>query len=523
MKLLCRIARLSVASSLLAVASLAGLPLREVRADSTSQPSPKEHRFWVEQLAGGLNQPWSMAWLPNGDLLITEKFGGVRLFRGGKLEPEPLPGTPHAYQAGQSGLLDIALDPDFKKNRRVFISYTEGTVKANRGAIWRGRLTDNGFVEGVTIFRTTPDATQFPFPIAGRLLFLPDKTLLFTSSDDEYRRPLVQKLDNDIGKILRLDRNGVPPADNPFQGQPDARPEIFALGVRGPLGLMRDPRDGSIWETENGPRGGDELNLIKPGANYGWPITTYGTEYSGQPITDKREAPGIESPIAYWVPSISPSGLTLNLGDRYPLWKGDFFSGALSGRQLRRIRVHDGKVVEQEVLLADLNERIRDVRMGPDGYLYLLTDNPYGRLLRLRWGQPAGAALARVAKPLNEDTARSIFMAMASPPATRPGDATHGEALFAQRCGSCHAVDRGAAGTIGPNLAGLFGRKAGEGGGNVSEAMRHSGIVWNEASLNLFLSAPQAKVPGTIMAAAPVADGQARADIIAYLRAGGLP
>ena len=450
--------------------------------------------------------------------MITEKFGGLRRFRNGKLLDGSVPGLPAAYQAGQSGLLDIALDPDFATNQRVFIAFTEGSITANRGAIFRARLTPKGLVDGKTIFRIAPDATKFPFPVAGRLLFLPDKTLLFTSSDDAYRRGLVQKLDNHIGKSLRIDRDGRAPADNPFVGTPGALPEIYAFGLRGPLGLARDPRDGSVWETENGPRGGDELNRVRAGANYGWPIATYGTEYSGAPITDVREAPGVEAPVAYWVPSISPSGLAINLGARYPGWKGDFFSGALSGRQLRRIRIAGGKVTEQEVLLADLNERIRDVRFGPDGYLYLLTDNPNGRLLRLRAGTPRAKDLARVARPISADTARSIFMAIATPPATKLGDPVRGRAVFEQRCSSCHAVEPGAAPGIGPNLADVFGRQAGSGGGNVSEALRRSRIVWTEANLYAYIGAPDAKVPGTTMPAAAPGDPQGRTDIIAYLK-----
>lgn len=486
--------------------------------DATPSSSATGSAVWAEELASGLDQPWSMAWLPDGTLLITEKFGGLRRFSNGKLAPDPISGTPVAYKAGQSGLLDIAIDPDFADNQRVFIAYTEGTVAANRGAIFRARLTPKGLVDGTTIFRVTPDAVKFPFPVAGRLLFLPDKTLLFTASDDAYSRGLVQKLDNHVGKILRIDRDGRPPADNPFLRTAGARPEIYALGVRGPLGLARDPRDGMIWETENGPRGGDELNRLIKGANYGWPITTYGMEYSGQPITDKREAPGMESPLAYWVPSISPSGLAVNLGDRYPGWKGDLFSGALSGRQLRRIRIVKGKVAEQQVLLADLNERIRDVRYGPDGYIYLLTDNPNGRLLRLRAGAPRGKDLARVAKPLSSDTAKAIFMAIATPPATKPGDPVHGKQVFAQRCQSCHAAEPGTPAGIAPNLAGVFGRRAGAAGGNVSDALKRSGLVWNESNLYAFIGAPDAKVPGTTMPPVAPGDAQGRTDLIAYLR-----
>jgi len=453
-------------------------------------------------------------------MLITEKFGGIRSFRNGTLAPRPLAGAPPAYQAAQSGLLDIAIDPDFASNRRLFISYTQGDARANRGAIWRARYTGGELVDGTTIFRTRPDATEFPFPIAGRLLFLPDKTLLFTSSDDHSRREMVQRLDNDLGKILRLDRDGRAPPDNPFLDRPGALPEIYTIGNRGPLGLARD-QDGQIWETEMGPRGGDELNIIRPGANYGWPIATYGIEYSDKPITETREAPGLESPVTYWAPSISPANLAINLGERYPAWKGDFFVGALSGKQLRRIRVVERKVVEQQALLTDLNERIRDVRSGPDGYLYLLTDSPNGRLLRLRPGVARGADVQRVAQPVSEEAATSIFRAIASGPALSAPDAARGEKLFGERCMSCHSIGRDASPGIGPNLFGVVGRKAGQAPGSSSQALASSGIIWTRANLDGFIAAPQAKVPGTTMTSAPVSEGQARADIIAYLEIAG--
>jgi glucose/arabinose dehydrogenase/cytochrome c2 len=478
-------------------------------------PPSSGQRFWVEQLADGLNAPWSMAWLPNGDMLIVEKFGGLRLFRAGKLLTKPLAGTPSAYQASVNGLLDIALDPDFAANQRVFLSFTEGTAAGAHGAVYRARLSGDALVDGQVIFRTKPDGKVPPFAIVGRIVFLPDKTLLLTSSDDEARRHLVQQMDNDLGKILRLDRDGKPPADNPFLGKPGVLPEIYAWGVRAPLGLVRDPRDGRIWENENGPKGGDELNVIKPGANYGWPVATYGMEYTGEEITTTREAPGIESPGIYWTPSIAPSGLAVNSSDRYSEWRGDLFLGALAGQHLRRVRIKDGKPVEQEVLLKDLKERIRDVRMGPDGLLYLLTDNTEGRLLRLQPGSPTADQAALIAKPKDKGLP-SIFVGLTK---LAPPDVAHGKVLFDQQCSSCHSVDPGAAARPGPNLGTVFGRKAGTlPGYGFSPAIRAAATTWGQMSLDYFLAEPSGFIPGTTMSASPIQNPQARADLIGYLK-----
>jgi glucose/arabinose dehydrogenase/cytochrome c2 len=492
---------------------ISGVAGSAAAADDT--PPAASQKFWVEQLAAGLNAPWSMAWLPDGDMLIVEKFGGVRLFHQGKLQAEPIGGTPAAYQASVNGLLDIALDPDFARNQRIFLSFTEGTAASAHGAVWRARYTGTALTEGKVIFRTRPDGKVPPFAIAGRILFLPDKTFLLTSSDDEARRHLVQKMDNDLGKILRLDRNGKPPANNPFIHKKGVLPEIYAWGVRAPLALTRDPASGQIWEHENGPRGGDELNLIKAGANYGWPLVTYGMEYSGEAITTAREAPGIEPPLLYWTPSISPSGLAVNTGERYPLWRGDLFIGVLGGAHLRRIHLVDGKPVAQEVLLKDLKERIRDVRMGPDGYLYLLTDNTEGRLLRLRPGDPTPEQAVLMAKPKDKGLP-SIFVGLAR---LVPPDLAHGKTLFDQQCSGCHSLARAAPALPGPNLSGVFGRKAGTlAGYSFSAAMRETGTTWGQMSLDYFLAEPAGFVPGTTMAAVSLPNPQARADLLGYMK-----
>jgi glucose/arabinose dehydrogenase/cytochrome c2 len=485
-------------------------------AMTMADDAAKPQEFWVEQLAEGLNFPWSMAWLPNGDLLVVEKFGGIRVFTDGKLKPEALKGAPDAYKVAQNGLLDIAIDPDFATNQRIFLTFTEGTARANRGAIFRARYTGDALVDGKVIFRTRPDSAVFPLPIAGRMLFLPDKTFLLASTDDHARRHLVRLMDNHLGKILRLDRDGSAPKDNPFFGKPGVLPEIFAFGTRAPLGLARDPRDGSIWETENGPRGGDELNLLKAGADYGWPITTYGTWYDGSIISDKTEAPGIEAPAVYWVPSIAPSSLALCLGDKYPGWKGDFFVGALIAKHLRRVRLRDGKPVEQEELLKDLNERIRDVRQGPDGLLYVLTDHSNGRLLRLLPGRASPSDIARQAKAPAQ--AQGFLMGDISKRPQTP-DLAQGKQLFEQRCMSCHVIADRNASSIAPNLVGLFGRGAGTASGFAySRAMRDSGVKWSDETLDYFLAAPQGYIPGTSMSAEAVADDAQRWNIVAYLK-----
>jgi glucose/arabinose dehydrogenase/cytochrome c2 len=514
--LLGRATQASLAATLLAlVLPLAGHDAARAD-DAPTVPTASSQEFWVEQLADGLNFPWSMAWLPNGDLLIVEKFGGIRTFHDGKLKPEPLKGVPEAYKVAQNGLLDIALDPDFAKDQRIFLTFTEGTARANRGALFRARLTGDALVDGKVIFRTKPDNVIFPLPLSGRLLFLPDKTLLLSSTDDHARRHLVRLMDNHLAKILRLDRDGVAPPDNPFVGKPGVLAEIYAIGTRAPLGLVRDPRNGSVWEVENGPKGGDELNLLKAGGDYGWPITTYGTEYTGESITELREAPGIESPITYWVPSIAPSSLALSYSNKYPQWQGDFFVGALIAKHLRRVRVRDGKTVEQEVLLKDLNERIRDVRQGPDGLLYVLTDHANGRLLRLQPGKLDPANAAREAKA--PEKPQSFLMGDVS---RRPKtfDLANGKQLFEQRCMGCHSLAPGAAGGAGPALTGVFGRKAGSTGGYAfSKAMHDSAIVWTENTLDYFLASPQDYITGTSMTAPPLTEDAQRWNLIAYLK-----
>jgi glucose/arabinose dehydrogenase len=339
--------------------------------------------YKVETVATGLHKPWSLAFLPGGNALLTEKFGELRILHQGVLDPAPVAGGPeNILKEGDSGLLDVVLDPDFQTNQMIYISFNEGSSKENHLAVFKARFDGKKLMDGKVIFRSTPEK-EGPQHSGGRIAFLPDKTFLVTVSDGFTYRDAAQDLGSDLGKVLRLDREGRVPTDNPFIGKPGVRPEIFTYGHRNALGLLVDPRNGDIWLHENGPKGGDEVNLLKPGRNYGWPKTTFGIDYSGELITKLQKAEGITDPVVVWVPSIAPSGFTLYLGSKFPQWTGNFFVGALAEHSIRRLRIEKGRWMEQEILLSELDARIRDVRTGPDGYIYVLTDSDNGQVLRL--------------------------------------------------------------------------------------------------------------------------------------------
>lgn len=343
----------------------------------------RELPYHVETLATGLKFPWSLAFLPNGDALLTEKFGGLRILRKGSLDPAAITGGPeNILQEGDSGLLDVVLDPAFDKNQSIFITFNEGTKEQNHLAVFRAKFDGATLTDGRVIFRSVPEKAG-PAHSGGRMVFLRDGTFLVTVSDGFDYRDAAQDLGSDLGKVLRLDRDGGVPRDNPFVGKEGVRPEIFTYGHRNALGLLVDPRNGDIWLHENGPKGGDEINLLKPGRNYGWPKTTFGVDYSGELVSKLQRAPGITDPVVIWVPSIAPSGFTLYLGKKFPQWTEDFFVGALAEKSIRRVRIRNGNWTEQEILLRELDTRIRDVRTGPDGNIYVLTDTDHGQVLRL--------------------------------------------------------------------------------------------------------------------------------------------
>lgn len=366
------------------VAALTSLPSIDASAESGEIHKSKQHKFRVVTVAKGLRFPWSIAFLPGGDMLVTERAGRLRLIHDGKLDATPISGLPDIFVNGQGGLLDIALHPDFVENRLVYIAYASGKASSAGTEVARARLDlEKRRLENVeTIFRVEP-RTRGAAHYGGRLLFAPDGALFVTLGDRYRYMQEAQSLATHLGTIVRIKDDGGIPEDNPFVGRKGAKPEIYSYGHRNVQGIALRPGSMQIWAHEHGPRGGDELNLLKPGANYGWPAITYGVDYSGAIISDKTEAPGMEQPVVYWVPSIAPSGMTFYSGDKFPEWRGDIFLGALAHRHLRRLELDGDKVVEQEVLLKGLNSRIRDVRESPDGYLYVLTDAVRGRVLRI--------------------------------------------------------------------------------------------------------------------------------------------
>jgi aldose sugar dehydrogenase len=343
--------------------------------------------YKVTEIAKGLDHPWSMAFLPDGSMLVTERVGRLRLIKGGALLPEPIGGVPAVHTGSQAGLFDVVLHPNFPQNQIVYLTYAAGTTAANGTQVARARFEGRTLQDLQVIFQAMP-LKDTDNHYGGRMAFLPDGTFALTIGEGFEYREQAQFLTSDLGKIVRLNEDGGVPRDNPFVGQASVRPEIYTWGHRNEQGLIFDAQSGRLYETEHGPRGGDELNIIVAARNYGWPVITYGMDYSGAYVSPYTERPGLEQPVIYWTPSIAPSGLAIYRGDRFPAWRGDLFVGALAFKHLRRVHLDEhGNVVYQEQLLNDLNWRIRDVRAAPDGYLYVCTDETDGRILRL---EPAG-------------------------------------------------------------------------------------------------------------------------------------
>jgi aldose sugar dehydrogenase len=339
----------------------------------------------VVTVAGGLVQPWGLAFLPDGRMLVTEKEGRLRIVAQDGTLTGPLGGVPEVYTGGQGGLLDVALDPDFASNRMVYLSYAEPGDGVAGTAVARGTLAQDR-LDGVTVIWRQQPKLDSGHHFGSRLVFLKDKTLIVTLGDRNMRR-YIPDMKAQIGKLVRINRDGTIPQDNPFVGQAAYSPDLYSLGHRNVQGATMHPETGALWTVEHGARGGDEVNKPEPGKNYGWPVTSYGREYSGGMIGEGTSKPGLEQPVYYWDPSIAPSGMTFYTGDKFPAWKGSLFVGALKFQLLARLEVEGNRIVREERLLEDMGERIRDVRQGPDGYLYLLTDEEDGRILRL---EPAG-------------------------------------------------------------------------------------------------------------------------------------
>ncbi len=350
-----------------------------VRAQQVLRSSKASYS--LRMLTLDLEQPWGMAFLPDGRLLITERPGRLRIFANGRLERAPVGGLPKVYARGQGGLLDVCLHPDFARNARLYLTYSGEGEGGAATVLARAEFRNNALVGVQPIFEALP-RTSGGLHFGSRVVF--DRAgLLYVTCGERYQMQRAQNLADLGGKVVRLRDDGTVPPDNPFVGREGARPEIFTYGHRNPQGMAMHPGTGRIWLVEHGPRGGDELNLLKAGANYGWPRATHGIDYSGSTISPNKSLPGMEDPVRVWVPSISPSGLAFYTGDRFPGWKGSVFTGALSDNALIRIELDGDRYVGEERLLVDLLPYIRDVRQGPDGLLYVVTHTDSGGLYRL--------------------------------------------------------------------------------------------------------------------------------------------
>ena len=376
--------------------ALAGGFLAAVIAGSLSAQSPEDasngsgvhesarHNFRVVTVAEGFDRPWSMAWLPNGDMLVTEQAGRLRIIRDGRLLPDPVAGVPQVRARGQGGLLEVLPHPDFATNRIIYLSFSksnadesESTTVVARGRLENDRLTgvEEIFVAEAWSSRNGHYAARLAFDRAG---------FLYVAVGDRQADPDLmgdhpaQSLSNHQGTVLRLHDDGRVPSDNPFVGRANALPEIWSYGHRNSQGFTPHPETGELWGNEHGPRGGDEVNLIQRGRNYGWPVVSYGVNYDGTIYTREKQRAGVESPRWAWVPSIAPSGMMFYSGDRFPWWRGNLFVGGLAGEQLARLTLEGDRVVGEEILLPGVLGRIRDVRQGPDGLIYLAIDDRRG-------------------------------------------------------------------------------------------------------------------------------------------------
>jgi glucose/arabinose dehydrogenase len=342
----------------------------------------EEHAFRVETVSEGLETPWSVAFLPDGRLLVTEKPGRLRIVEKGKLVPEPVTGVPPVWSEGQGGLLDVAVHPDHASNGWIYLSYSDpGPDGSAMTRVMRARLKAGALVDQETLF--TAPVTLYrkgEVHFGSRFVFDGKGHLFFTIGERGHKQD-AQDLSRPNGKVHRIRDDGRVPEDNPFVKTPGALPTIWSYGHRNPQGLAQHPATGELWDAEHGPRGGDELNLVKPGRNYGWPVITYGMNYDGTPIADLTTKEGMEQPVLHWTPSIAVCAIDFYVGDRFPRWKNDLLVSSLAAEELRRLRIDGGRVAKQEVLFKGIG-RVRDVVVGPDGLVYVALNLP-DRIARL--------------------------------------------------------------------------------------------------------------------------------------------
>lgn len=374
-------------------------PANDVSSTPDFQPlavaSANLTKFKQTTVVEGLERPWSMAWLPDGTMLVTEKIGRLRLIRQGQLLPTPIAGVPEVMSSGQGGLMDVSLHPKFMQNRSIYLTYAYGRENANRTRLVRAKLDGNTLRDLKVIFEVSQEKSDGQH-FGSRIAWLPDGTLLLAIGDGgnppvalagDLIRKQAQNLRSHLGKIVRLKDDGSVPPNNPFVNNKNADPKVWSYGHRNIQGLAYDPIEKRVWATEHGARGGDELNLPAAGKNYGWPLVTRSREYFGGEISPQRSRAGTIDPKVVWTPAIAPSGLAIYTGDRFPAWQGDLFAGGLVGKGIRRLDLDEaGNVRGQEEM--PIGQRVRDVRQGPDGLLYVLTDESDGRLLRLEPKEP---------------------------------------------------------------------------------------------------------------------------------------
>lgn len=366
------------------ILELAEFVANSVKLDSAKKSDTVNQEFEIETIVTGLEIPWGLAFLPNGDMLITERSGKLLRFSKGQLS-SPIMGVPEVFAVNQGGLLDIALHPEYEKNGWIYFSYSsvqmEGNDRKSNTAIMRARLEGNTLKDQEVIFQAEPLTTR-AHHFGCKLAFDKENNLFFGVGDRGQHFDFPQKLDNHNGKIHKIRDDGRIPEDNPFVNTPGAKASIYSYGHRNPQGTCFHPETGELWESEHGPKGGDELNLVKPGLNYGWPVISYGINYDGSILTKLKEKEGMVQPVHQWTPSIAPCGMTFMTGDNYPGWKNNLFLGSLSFRYLERVVLDGHRVIHTEKLLEDIG-RVRNVVMSPDGYLYVAVESP-GRILRLK-------------------------------------------------------------------------------------------------------------------------------------------
>jgi glucose/arabinose dehydrogenase len=371
-------------TSIARVALLLPLLFAGAAACQDAEPAKPDGETAVEitTVAEGLEHPWSLAFLPDGRMLVTERPGRLRYVTADGSVSEPIAGVPAVFAEGQGGLLDVVLDPDFAANSTIYFSYAEAAADGTNGtAVARARLDGQQLDDVKVIFRQQPKFSS-RHHFGSRLVFAADGKLFVTLGERNSERDLAQDLGTHLGKIVRITTDGAAPGDNPFIGREGALPEIWSYGHRNIQGAALHPGTGKLWTHEHGPRGGDEINVSEPGRNYGWPVITYGREYHGPAIGEGSRKEGMEDPLHYWVPSIGPSGMVFHSGRGQPGWKGQLFVGALPAKQLVRLEIGDDGKVKSEERIA-IGSRVRDVREGPDGALYLVTDEDAGQVLRV--------------------------------------------------------------------------------------------------------------------------------------------